>query len=72
MAQLVKCLILDFSSGHDLTVYEMEPRIRLCADSAEPAWDSLPPSLSAPPLLTCACMRSLALSLSQKINKLKK
>ena len=40
------------------------PRIGLCADSAEPAWDSLSPSLSAPPPLT--------LSLSLKINKLKK
>ena len=26
----------DFSSGHDLTVREFEPRIGLCADSSEP------------------------------------
>ena len=51
MAQLVKCPTLDFGSGHDLTVREFEACIRLCADSAEPAWDSLSPSLSAPPTL---------------------
>ena len=37
MAQLVKHLTLNFGSGHDLTVCEMEPRIGLCADSAEAA-----------------------------------
>ena len=31
----------DFGSGHDLTVCEPAPH----ADSAEPAWDSLSPSL---------------------------
>ena len=62
VAQLVKCLTLDFSSGHDLTVCEMEPHIGLCADSAEPAWDSLSPSLSAPPLLMLVLSRSLSLS----------
>ena len=41
MAQLVKCLTLDFSSGHDLMVHEFEPHIGLCADRAEPAWDPL-------------------------------
>ena len=51
MAQLVKHLTLDFSSGHDLMVHEFEPCIGLCDGSAEPAWDSLSPSLSAPPLL---------------------
>ena len=39
-----------------------EPFIRLHTDSAEPAWDCLSPSLSAPYLLV----------LSLKINKLKK
>ena len=39
-------LTLDFSSGHDLMVCELEPRVRLCADSAKPAWDSLCVSLS--------------------------
>ena len=60
MAQLVKCAALDFSSGHDLTVNELEPHVGLCADSVELAWNSLSPSLSAPPML----MVSLFLSLS--------
>ena len=64
MAQLAKHLTRGFHSGHDLLVREFEPHIRLCSDSVEPAWDSLSPSLSAPPLLT--------LLLSLKINKLKK
>ena len=51
MAQSVKPLTLDFGSGHDLTVGEFEARLGLCADSAEPAWDSLSPPLSAPPQL---------------------
>ena len=37
-------------------VHEFERRIGLCADSAEPASDSVSPSLSAPPLL----MRSVS------------
>ena len=52
MAQSVKCLTLalDFGSGHDLVVREMEPCLGLCADSVELAWDALfPLSLSAPP-----------------------
>ena len=52
MAQLVKCLTLDFGSGHDLTVHEIELLIGLCANSVEPTWDTLSPSLSAsPPLM---------------------
>ena len=35
---------------------EFEPHIGLCAGRSEPAWDSLSPSLSAPPPL----MRSLS------------
>ena len=36
-----------YSSGHDdLMVREFEPRIRLGADSVEPAWDSLSLPLS--------------------------
>ena len=51
VAQLVGRLTLDFSSGHDLTVREFEPHTGLCADNAEPAWDSLSlPSLSVPAL----------------------
>ena len=46
-------------------VREFEPCSGLCADGTEPAWDSLSPSLSAPPP---ACARTLSL----KINKLKK
>ena len=45
-AQSVKRPTLDLRSGHDLTVREFEPHVRLCADSAEPAWDCLPLSLS--------------------------
>ena len=60
VAQSVKHLTLGFCSGHDLMVHEFKPRIGLCADSAEPAWDSLSPSLSLP--LPC----TLSLSLSQK------
>lgn len=41
MAESVGCLTLDFGSGHDLTDSGMEPLIKLCADSAHPAWDSL-------------------------------
>ena len=59
MAQLVECLTLDFDPGHDLMVHGVEPHIGLCADSMEPTWDSLSPSVSAPPLM------SFSLSLSQ-------
>ena len=56
MAQLVKHLTLDFSSGNDLTVIcEIQTHIGLCTDSVEPAWDSLSSSLSAPLLLMLAC-----------------
>ena len=58
VAQLVEHLTLDLGSGHDLTVCEIEPRIWLCTDIAEPAWDSLFPSVS----LSLPCL----LSLSQK------
>ena len=59
MAELVKRPTLDFDSGHELTVHGIEPGIQLCADSAEPIWDSLSPSLSASPLFMI-----LSLSLS--------
>ena len=61
VAQLVNRLTFDFGSGHNLTVCGFEPCIRLCSNSAEPAWDSLPLS----PPLPCS------LSLSQKINEKK-
>ena len=60
MVQLVKHPTLDFGSGHDPGFCGFKPHVGLCADIAEPAWDSLPPSLSAPP------------SPLSKINKLKK
>ena len=46
-------LTLDFGSGYHLMVCEMEPLIRLCADSKEPAWVPLSPSLTMP--LLCLC-----------------
>ena len=63
MAQFVKHLTLDFGSGHDLAVCEFKLFVGLRAGSEEPAWDSLSPFHSAPPLLIHA------LSLSVKINK---
>ena len=61
VAQSVEHLTLDLSSGHGLTPHEIQLLIRLCAESAEPAWDSLFLSLSASALLAC----SLSLPLSQ-------
>ena len=55
---------LIFGLGYDLRVREFEPSIKPCNDSAEPAWDSFSLPLSVPP--------QLVLSLSLKINKLKK
>ena len=60
VAQLVKYLTLDFGSGHDLTVHEFKPCIRLASVSIEPASDPLSPSLSAPVPLV------LSLSLKNK------
>ena len=51
MAQSVKCPTLGFGSGHDLRIREtelFEPCVGLYTVSAG-AWDSLSPSLSAPP-----------------------
>ena len=62
MVQSLKHLTLHFSSGQDLMVRELKPRVRLCADSEEPAWDSL--SLSLP--LPCSHVCFLSLS---KMNK---
>ena len=62
MALSVKRLTPDLGSGHDLTVCEFKPCIRLCVDGGEPAWDSA--SLSLCPSSACA--------LSLKINKLKR
>ena len=46
VAQSVEHQTLDFGSGRDLTVRGFEPHTGLCADGAEPAWDSLSLSLS--------------------------
>ena len=45
---LAKCPILGFSSGHDLMVCGLELCAGLCADSKEPAWDSLSLPSSVP------------------------
>ena len=63
VAQSVTNPTLGFGSGHNLTVGGIKPRVGLCADSMEPAWDSLSPSFSAPPLLV------FSLSVSLKISK---
>ena len=60
VAQSVKCLTLDFSSTHGLTVRGLEPCIRLCADGMEGAWDSLCASLSLP----FFCSPSLSLKIN--------
>ena len=53
----------DFGSGRDLTVCKFEPCIRLCADSAEAAWDFLSLLLSLPasptPLMLAWMARSV-------------
>ena len=66
VAQSGKHSIFGLGSGHDLMVCETEPRVRLCTDSMEPAWDALSLLLSLP-LLPFPMF-----SLSLKINKLKK
>ena len=70
MAQSVKCPTLDMGSGRDLAVGEMEPRVGLCADSVDPAWDFLTLVLALS-LSLChspsrACSHVHACSLSQK------
>ena len=60
---------LDFGSGHDLMIREFESHVGLCADSKEPAWDSLSLSL---PLFCSACARSLSLSQRQMFKLEKK
>ena len=56
--QWVKRPTLVFGSGRDLAVRAFEPRIGLCADSSESAWDHLSP-LAVPPLLTLFLSLSL-------------
>ena len=66
VAQSVEHLTLDFGSGHDLMVRGIEPHVRLCIDTVEPAWDSLSPRLSAPPPLACAQEQALSLEINSK------
>ena len=51
VAQSVQHLTLGFGSGHDLSVCGFEPHVGLCANSTEPAWNSVSLSLSVSPLL---------------------
>ena len=62
MAQLGRGPTLGFGSRRDLMVVGSSPASGLCADSVEPAWGSVSPSLSAPPLLAHALLQSLCLS----------
>ena len=61
MAQLVKGPTLDFGSGHDLTIHELNPTSGsvLTAWSLEPVSDSVSPSLCPSPA------HALSLSLSK-------
>ena len=64
---MVKHPTLGFSSGYDLTVQEFKPRVRLCTDGTEPAWDSLSPSLPPTPH---ARVRELSLLLSLSLSQI--
>ena len=66
MAQWGKHPNLDFSSGFDLTVCKFEPHVGSCVDSAEPAWNSLSPSLSLPLL----CLHTLPLNINKYMLKI--
>ena len=61
---MVKHPTFDFDSGHDLKLCEIEPHIRLHADSMEITWDSLSLSRRPPP--------ARAFSQNEKINIKKK
>ena len=63
MAQLVES---DFGSVHDLTGSGFEPRIELCADSSEPASDSVSPPLSAPPQLVLCLSKNKQTNIKKK------
>ena len=52
VAQAIKHPILGFGPGHDLTVLEFEPHIRLCADSEACLGFCLPLSLPLPCILS--------------------
>ena len=62
MAQSVKHPTLNFSLGHDLVIREF-PSLSPASGAVltvEPSWDSVSPSLSAPPLLTLTHTHSLS------------
>ena len=69
VAQSAKHPTLDFNSGQDLIIRELEPCVLLHAVRVEPAWDASPPSLCPPPP---AHVRAHVYVLSLEINKLKK
>ena len=64
VAQSVKHLTLDFGSGRDLKVHGIKSQGRFNTDNTGPAWDSLSPSLSAPPPLAHKCACSLLLKIN--------
>lgn len=66
MVPSVKCLTLDFCSGHELRVVRASPTSGFCAGG--PALDSfsLPPPPHLPLML--ACPLSLSLNMKNKIN----
>ena len=68
MVQVVKHLILDLGSGHDITVSEFEPASGSTLNSLERAWNSVSLSLSFCPSLL---MLMLMLMLKTKQNKTK-
>ena len=55
VAQSVKHPTFDFGSGHDVMVHGSESRVRLCANSGEPAWN-----------LSLSLSQALPLSLKNK------
>ena len=51
VAQFFECPALGLGSGHDITLCEFGTDTGLCTDGAEPAWDSVSPSLYPSPVL---------------------
>ena len=67
VVESVEHLTPDFSSGHDLVLCGFEPRIRLCSDRVELAWDSLSLPLFLP--LSPAHMKTLPKTMRQNKTK---
>ena len=55
----------NFGSGHDLTIREFEPHVRLAAISTEPTLDSFP-AVSVPPQLACSISQKLTFRKKKK------